>query len=158
MGCRFLLQRIFPTQGLNPGLPHCRQTLYRPSHPEQVASLCPMTKEADSKPRSPHTALLGRKMGQAGDLFLFWSPVFQRRSVGVLKKTLRLRGEQRPALGVEEEDGTAGPGVGGSDDKASACNVGDLGSTPGSRRSSGEGNGNPLQYSCLENPRDRAAR
>ena len=114
VGCHFLLQGIFPTQGLNPGLPHCRQTLYRPSHPEQVASLCPMTKEADSKPRSPHTALLGRKMGQAGDLFLFWSPVFQRRSVGVLKKTLRLRGEQRPALGVEEEDGTAGPGVGGS--------------------------------------------
>ena len=34
----------------------------------------------------------------------------------------------------------------------SACNVGDRGSIPGSRRSPGEGNGNPLQYSCLENP------
>jgi len=43
---------------------------------------------------------------------------------------------------------------GGSDGKASAYNVGDLGSTPGSRRSPGEGNGNPLQYSCLENPMD----
>ena len=32
VGCRFLLQEIFPTQGLNPGLPHCRQTLYRLSH------------------------------------------------------------------------------------------------------------------------------
>ena len=32
MGCHFLLQRIFPTQGSNPGLPHCRQTLYRLSH------------------------------------------------------------------------------------------------------------------------------
>ena len=32
MGCHFLLQRIFPTQGLNPGLPQCRQTLYRLSH------------------------------------------------------------------------------------------------------------------------------
>ena len=32
MGCHFLLQRIFPTQGLNPGLPHCRQTLYYLSH------------------------------------------------------------------------------------------------------------------------------
>ena len=40
---------------------------------------------------------------------------------------------------------------------ASACNVGDLGSIPGSGRSSGEGNGNPLQYSCLENPMDRGA-
>ena len=32
MGCHFLLQRIFPTQGLNPGLLHCRQTLYHLSH------------------------------------------------------------------------------------------------------------------------------
>ena len=33
MGCHFLLQEIFPTQGLNPGLPHCRQTFYCLSHP-----------------------------------------------------------------------------------------------------------------------------
>ena len=41
---------------------------------------------------------------------------------------------------------------GGSDSKASACNVGDQGSIPGSGRSPGEGNGNSLQFSCLENP------
>ena len=41
---------------------------------------------------------------------------------------------------------------GGSDGKASAYNAGDLGSIPWSGRSPGEGNGNPLQYSCLENP------
>ena len=41
---------------------------------------------------------------------------------------------------------------GGSDNKASACNAGDLGSIPGLGRSPGEGNSNPLQYSCLENP------
>ena len=41
--------------------------------------------------------------------------------------------------------------------KASACNAGDVGSIPGSGRSPGEGNGNPLQYSCLENPMDRRA-
>ena len=46
---------------------------------------------------------------------------------------------------------------GGSEVKASACNVGDLGSIPGSGRSPGEGNGNSLQYSCLENPMDRGA-
>ena len=46
---------------------------------------------------------------------------------------------------------------GGSDGKASAYNVGDPGSIPGSGGSSGEGNGNPLQYSCLENPMDREA-
>ena len=42
-----------------------------------------------------------------------------------------------------------------SDGKESACNGGDPGSVPGSERSSGEGNGNPLQYSCLESPMDR---
>ena len=41
---------------------------------------------------------------------------------------------------------------GGSEVKASACNAGDPGSSPGSERSPGEGNGTPLQYSCLENP------
>ena len=45
----------------------------------------------------------------------------------------------------------------GSDSKVSACSEGDLGSVPGSGRSPGEGNGNPLQYSCLENPMDRGA-
>ena len=45
----------------------------------------------------------------------------------------------------------------GSDGKESACNVGDPGLTHGSGRSLGEGNGNPLQYSCLKNPMDRGA-
>ena len=42
-------------------------------------------------------------------------------------------------------------------DKESVCNTGDLGLIPGSGRSPGEGNGSPLQYSCLENPMDRGA-
>ena len=46
---------------------------------------------------------------------------------------------------------------GDSEVKASACNAGDLGSIPRLGRSPGEGNGNPLQYSCLENPMDGAA-
>ena len=46
---------------------------------------------------------------------------------------------------------------GGSEVKASASNTGDLGSIPGSGRSLGEGNGNPLQYSCLQNPMDGEA-
>ena len=45
----------------------------------------------------------------------------------------------------------------GSDSKVSACNEGDTGLIPGLGRSSGEGNGNPLQYSSLENPMDRGA-
>ena len=46
---------------------------------------------------------------------------------------------------------------GGSDGKESGCNAGDLDSIPGSERSSEEGNGNPLQCSCLENSMDRGA-
>ena len=45
----------------------------------------------------------------------------------------------------------------GSDGKESACNSGDQGLIPGLGRSPGEGNGNPLQYSCLENSMDRGA-
>jgi len=44
---------------------------------------------------------------------------------------------------------------GGSDSKESACNAGDPGSVPGLGRSPTEGNGNPLQYVCSENPMDR---
>ena len=47
---------------------------------------------------------------------------------------------------------------GASDGKESACNAGDLGAIPGLGRYPGERNGNPLHYSCLENPMDRGAR
>ena len=46
---------------------------------------------------------------------------------------------------------------GGSDGKESTCNAGDLASIPESGRPPGEGNGKPLQYSCLENSMDRGA-
>ena len=46
---------------------------------------------------------------------------------------------------------------GGSGSKESTCSAGGPGSIPGSGRSPGEGNGNPLQYSCLGNPMDRGA-
>ena len=46
---------------------------------------------------------------------------------------------------------------GGSEGKMSVCNAGDPGSIPGLGQSPGEGNGNLLQYSCLENPTDRGA-
>ena len=47
--------------------------------------------------------------------------------------------------------------LGGAEIKASACSARDLGSIPGLGRSPGEGNGNPLQYSCLENPMEGRA-
>ena len=46
---------------------------------------------------------------------------------------------------------------GDSDSEVSVCNAGGPGSTPVLGRSPGEGNGSPLQYSCLENPMDRGA-
>ena len=57
-------------------------------------------------------------------------------------------------MGIDKLDLIAVQGFpGGSEVKASACNAGDLDSIPGLGRSPGEGNGNPLQCSCLENPR-----
>ena len=48
-------------------------------------------------------------------------------------------------------------GTGGSEDKVPGCSAGDPGSIPELGRSPGEGNGNPIQYSCLENPKDGGA-
>ena len=86
VGYHALLQGFFLTQGLNPGLLHCRQILYYLSHHGGVLSF--------------------------------------------------------PA---------------GSDGEESACSAGDPGLTPGLERSPDKGQGNQLQYSCLENPMDRGA-
>ena len=82
------------------------------------------------------------------------SPV-ARRLWGRAELHIRLKG-----FSSSSSNGTAAvlPGfAGGSDGKESACNAGDPGSIPGSGRSPGEGNGYPLQYSCLEIPMDRGA-
>ena len=65
--------------------------------------------------------------------------------------------EERCDLNLVLKDELSLNKLGGSDGKVSAHNVGDLGLIPGSGRSSGEGNGNSLQYSCLENSMDRGA-
>ena len=76
---------------------------------------------------------------------------------------LSLAHKGRHVHGVKEAQGLASSKLssrgfpGGSEVKASARNAGDLGSIPGSGRSPGEGNGNPLQYSWLENPMDGGA-
>ena len=66
----------------------------------------------------------------------------------------RLAGCSQP-VGVGTPSSRGFPG--GSGSKESACNAGEPGSVPGWGRSSGGGNGNPLQYSCLENSMDREA-
>ena len=67
---------------------------------------------------------------------------------GVAKNRTRLKRLSKQA----SKENQIHPILGGSDGKASAYNAGDLGLIPGSGRSSGEGNVNPLQYSCLRNP------
>ena len=57
MGCHFLLQGIFPTQGLNPGLPHCRQTLYHLSH-QGSPNVC--GQQLPSPARTHHCRKVGR--------------------------------------------------------------------------------------------------
>ena len=76
---------------------------------------------------------------------------------------LRLKRSKTPLPRVTQEERLkgghqlSGGFPGGLEVKASASNSGDPGSIPGSGRSPGEGNGNPLQYSCLENPMDGGA-
>ena len=60
-------------------------------------------------------------------------------------------------MGVKTFELTVTRFLGGSDSKESACSAGDLGLIPGLGRSPGVGNGNPLQYSCLENSMDGGA-
>ena len=81
-----------------------------------------------------------------------------------LDATIKMRGNQAPwrqiSLGGNSSlrRGYYILFPGGSDGEKSACNAGDLGSIPGSGRSPGAGNGNPLQYTRLENPMDGGAR
>ena len=81
-------------------------------------------------------------------------------TVGGINK-IRSKGTRAPYLNLHNLDSslvTLNTGFpGGSVVEDPPANAGDVGSILGSRRSPGEGNGNPLQYSCLENPMDRGA-
>ena len=79
------------------------------------------------------------------DRRVWWAAVY-----GVAQNRTRLR-----QLSSSSSSSSSFPG--GSDSKESACNAGDPGSIPGLGTSPGEGNGNPFQYPCLENPMDRGA-
>ena len=81
-------------------------------------------------------------MGKQCQTLFFWAP----KSLQMVIAAMKLK----DACSLEGFPG-------GSEDKASACNAGDPGSIPGLGRSPREGNGNLLQYSCLENPMDRGA-
>ena len=130
VGCHGLLQGIFPTQGSNPGLPHFRRNLYGLNH--------------RGSPRKPLiTFNLNPSPIQHGNLWTLsqlFSPYRRNKDLSFFDPPL-----------------THIDFLGGSDGKASVYNAGGLGSIPGWGRSPGKGNGNPLQYCCMENPMDGGA-
>ena len=110
-----------------------------------------------------------RECGEKGILLHYWwecklvEPLW--RTVWRFIKILKIELSYDPAIPllgiypetiiIQKDSYTCFPG--GLGDKETACNAGDPGSIPGSGRSPGEGNGYPLQYSCLEDPTDRGA-
>ena len=148
VGCHALLQEILPTQGKNLCLPHLlhfRQILY-----------CWAPREAQLAVSSwaNYLNFLTHRMRIMIGLISqgFWVSISWVNTYNVLRFGLVSNVDSDARL-IEFTSQLPG----GSDGKASACNEGDLGSIPGSGRSPGEGNGNPLQHSCLENPMEGGA-
>ena len=79
---------------------------------------------------------------------VLWKEVSRRIRINLLTANSQQQQKKEQAYGAKRDF------PGGSDSKVSAYHAGDPDSIPGSGRSPGEGNGNPLQYSCLENPMD----
>ena len=179
--CLFLLQREFPTQGLNPSLLHRRQILYHLSYREVMWELdykeswaiknwCFWTvvlektfeSPLECKEINPEYSLEGLtlKLQYFGHLMGRTNSLEKSLMLGKIKGRRR-RGRQRMrwldsiTVAINMNLGKCFPD--GSDGKASVCNAGDPGLIPGLGRSPGEGNGSPLQYSCLENPMDGGA-
>ena len=139
VGSHSILQGIFPTQGSNLGLPHCRQILYHLSH-QGNPKPCGMAKRkkkivAGEPPSSCELAWFHpcRQWACSWESSPAWPPSTYSGA------ELHTPGDSIPAHNIWGFPG-------GSDGKESVCNAGEPGSIPGSGRSPGEGNGNPLQY------------
>ena len=130
------LQGIFPTQASKPGLPHYRWICYQVSHMRSPRILewvaYPFSREYSQSRNQTWVSCI------AGRFFTKWA----------------VREENQSKERVQE---IGGGFPDGSDGKESAHNIGDPGSIPRSGRSLGEGNGYPIQYSCLKNSMDRGA-
>ena len=130
------LQRIFPTQESNRGLLHCRQILYHLSH-----------KGSPIIQILVHLIFSKRSLRLSCSFQSFYFILLLEVISTILSYSSLIHSSASDILLLIP---------GGSEDKASACNTGDPGLIPESGRSSREGNGNLLQYSCLENPRQRS--
>ena len=137
----------FSRQGYWSGLPFpiCVYMVLNESESERVAQSCPtLCNPVDCSPPSSsvHGILQARVLEWGAIAFSMASNIFC------------LISSYSPLFGVKFAICYLRTFPGSSDGKASTYNAGDSGSTPGSGRSPGEGNGTPLQYSCLENPMD----
>ena len=145
VGSLSLLQGLFPTQESKPGLPHCRSILYQLSYDLAKARSNALAQQLAGKD-TRWVSCLSKCACSSDPGYPWWSTHILRHSlVGHPLCT--------PPHRALWEVGFPGD----SDGKESVCNVGDPDLIPGSGRSPGEGHGNPLQYSCLENPTDRGA-
>ena len=153
VGCHFLLQRIFPTQGLNPGLPHCRQTLYHLSHQGSRRMSNSLFRYSTLEVTEHRFLLL--KFG-----WLLTKRTVERGKTEWCKFTVEKLDKHHSARWSVTSDIVYVPLIWGlpcsSNGKESTCSAEDQGSIPGLGRSPGEGNSYPLQHSCLE-PTDREA-
>ena len=167
VGSLSLLQGIFPTQGLNPGLPHCRWILSQLSYQGS-----PVNAGEGVKKRKPSYTVCGN---------VNWYSLYGKQCEAFLKKLkielpndsailfLDIYLKEMKALAWKEmctsmfiatlfiitKTQKAFPG--GSDNREPACSAAGLGSITGPGRSPGEGTGNLLQHSWLENSMDRGA-
>ena len=139
-----LLQGIFPSQELNPGLPHCRQILYQLSHqgsPRMLEWAAYPFSRGSSWPRNWTSVSC-----IAGGFFTSWATRKACVCVCIWLFNFMLEYSLLWASPVASKESTY-----------NVWAAGDTGSIPGSGRIPGGGNGNTLQCSCLGNPMDRGA-
>ena len=139
MGCHFLLQGIFLTRGSNLGLPHCGQTLYCLSH--QGSLLC----------------FLGLAVGCSRKKKNLWERIHETRIVDCWFLVKLRHGYVRSLANFSNFCDHLKPYpvvLLVKNLPAKVRDARDMGLIPGLGKSPGEGNSNPLQYSCLENPMD----
>ena len=143
MGCHFLLQKIFPTQGLNPGSLHCRFFI-------DLA-----TREAPTANNQKLMTNIGQFRHILYDVCIVYCvPTVIYRKEDVVKKIIRkIKYIYRTTPCFSGfSGGTSGKEPACQCRRHKRCRF-----NPRSRRSPGGGHSNPLQYSCLENPMDRGA-
>ena len=154
VGCHALLQGILPTQGLSPS-PNCRQILYRLGHQGSTRILERVAYSFSRGTSWPRNWI--RVSCISGRFFTSWAPkglIHILKNLGVDMSCVgeSLLTYDSASLIISHVLIKSWDSPCGSDSKVSACHVRDLDLILGSGRSPGEGNGNPLQYSCLKTP------